>query len=158
MWFWAYHPKKRQGRPQIVAVHIMPQAGYDAWNEMTNGDLRPRYLHNPGLYIRHRDEFAATRSADETRALMDQLDLPFDRKQLEEQARIRNGAIAMIITTLVLAGLAVGGVTFLWSRRRHIATAVDDAVIGSAATAVKGYRKFKQRVEDRAAQNTPREG
>jgi hypothetical protein len=60
--------------------------------------------------------------------------------------------VAVIITTLVLLGIAACTIAFLWMKRRRIVAAVDEAVIEAAAKTVKGSRQLWRRIEDRASQ------
>ena len=60
---------------------------------------------------------------------------------------------ALTAAFITLAAIVVGVIVLwiLWSKRHRIFAAAADAAVDATAAAVKGARKFWQRVEDRAA-------
>jgi hypothetical protein len=76
--------------------------------------------------------------------------------QLTTPGPTASEAFGVLSTTLVLLGIVAAIAVFLaaiavflWTKRRRIVTAVDNAVIEAVAKTVKGSRKFWQRVQDR---------
>jgi hypothetical protein len=61
------------------------------------------------------------------------------------QTIVGAGAVVVFIVALSIA-------LTLWRQRKQISESIDNVMIGAAANILKGYRRFRRRVEDRAAE------